>query len=247
MKVSFIMCVRNGEKYLNSSIDSILNQTIIDFELIIVANCCNDNSVKIINKYSDHRIKLIESNICQLSFNLNLGIQQAKGKYIARIDADDIANPLRLEKQLNIIEIYDYDVVGSAIDYINENDEYLKTISFPENNKKIRRNILFKSVIAHPAVIIKREVLLSVSGYFGGQYAQDYDLWLRLMRNERVRFYNIQEPLIKYRIHENQTKGNKNSYGEVAGYFLKEVFYTGKIKYLLGSIFYFFKALLIGK
>jgi O86/O127-antigen biosynthesis beta-1,3-galactosyltransferase len=246
-EISIILCVNNGENYISRTIESILSQTYYDFELLIILNCSSDNTENIISKFKDERIHVYKTNIEQLSFNLNYGLNLARGKYIARIDADDIAVPVRLEKQIQIIENNDYDIVGSNVDCINENGEYLNQISFPETNKKIRKSIVFKSVLAHPSILIKKDVLLSVSGYLGGRYAQDYDLWLRLMRNKDIQFYNIQEPLLKYRIHSEQTKGNRNAYAEVAGYFLKESFYTGNLKYILSAIIYSVKALILGK
>jgi hypothetical protein len=81
----------------------------------------------------------------------------------------------------------------------------------------------------------------------GGRYAQDYDLWLRLMRDKDILFYNIQEPLVEYRIHQLQSRGNKNSYAEVSGYFFKEMLYTHKIKYIIGTIVYTVKSIFFGK
>ena len=247
MKVSIILCAQNSEKYIEKTINSILIQSYQNFELIIILNCSYDATEQIINTYKDPRIFLYKTDIGQLSFNLNYGINLAKGDYIVRIDADDIAKGDRIAKQLGIIEKYNFDVVGSNINFINEKGEYLKYHRLPEDNIQIRKNILFKSVIAHPTVMIRKSTLLSVSGYLGGRYAQDYDLWLRLMRNKNILFYNIQEPLVDYRIHQSQSKGNKNSYAEVAGYFLKEMLYTNNIKYLIGTIIYTIKSIFLGK
>lgn len=244
--VSIILAVQNGEKYIAETISSLINQTFQDFELIIIVNCSTDNTISIVKSFTDQRIKLVETNICQLSFNLNYGLNLAIGKYIARIDADDIAHPKRIEKQIEILNKFDYDVIGSNIDLINSKGDYINTITFPETNKSIRRKILYRSVLAHPTVLIKKDILLANSGYLGGQYAQDYDLWLRLMRDKKIQFYNIQESLLQYRIHSNQTKGNKNSYAEVAGYMLKESIYSKKITYIIGAFIYYFKSVLLG-
>lgn len=244
MELSVILCVKNGEKYINETVRSILNQTYKNFELMIIVNCSTDNTINIIKRFKDERIKIYETNIGQLSFNLNYGLNIAKGKYIARIDADDIAEKTRFEKQLGILKEKEYDVVGSNIVYIDEVGRVLKNVEFPETNKKIRNKILYKSVIAHPSVIFKKEIVLENNGYLGGKYAQDYDLWLRLMRNKEIKFYNIQEPLLRYRVHREQTKGNRNSYAEVSGYFLKEIFYTKRLIYLISSFIYFVKGML---
>lgn len=244
MKVSVVMCAQNSESFIEETIKSILCQSFSDFELIIILNCSTDKTASLVANFKDNRIRIYKTNISQLSFNLNFGINLAKGDYIARIDADDVAVHNRLEKQLGIIERFGYDVVGSNVDYIDEDNNYIKTVRFPENNKQIRQKILYKSVLAHPSILIKKDLLLLFSGYFGGKYAQDYDLWLRLMRNEDIQFYNIQESLLKYRIHSKQSKGNKNSYAEVAGYFVKESIYSRKISYLLSAGIYYLKAIL---
>lgn len=243
MKVSVLLCVKNGEKYIKDTIDSILNQTYQNFEFIIVVNCSTDKTLEIVSSYKDKRIRIFKTNIGQLSFNLNYGLNISEGEYVARIDADDIAEKSRLEKQIKCIENYGYDIVGSNIAYINEKNEILKSVSYPEMNDEIRRGILYKAVLVHPSIMFRKGLVLENSGYLGGRYAQDYDLWLRLMRDKKVKFYNIQEPLLKYRIHLEQAKGNKSSYGEVAGYFLKEVIYTKRFIYLFSSLIYFFKGM----
>jgi len=243
MLISVLMCVKNGEDYLEETIKSILNQSYSNFEFVIVVNCSTDDSLNIIKKFDDERIKVFETNICQLSFNLNYGLELSKGEYIVRIDADDIAKPDRLKKQLSHIK-KGFDVVGSNVDYIDENSNYFRTIKYPELNKEIRNKIYYKSVIAHPSVMFKKDVVLNNGGYLGGKYAQDYDLWLRLMRDDNLKFYNIQESLTNYRVHSNQSKGNKLSYANVSGYLLKESIYSKSIKYFIGSVIYYLKGLI---
>lgn len=243
MKVSVLMCVKNGERYLSEAVQSILAQTYDQFELIIVLNCCEDNSPEIIKQYSDPRIRTFETDICQLSYNLNFGLGQARGEYIARIDADDLAVPHRLERQLHFLE-HGFDVVGSNMESIDEAGNLLGKMTYPESDRKIRSSIFYRSVLAHPAVMFRKETVMKAGGYLGGRYAQDHDLWLRLMRDENIRFYNIQDSLVKYRIHNNQSKGNKSSYAHVAGYLLRESISSRKASYFLGSIIYSAKGLL---
>lgn len=243
IEITVLMCIKNGEDYVAETIKSILNQIYSNFEFIIIVNCSTDNSLEIIKQFDDERIKIFETNICQLSFNLNFGLELSEGKYIARIDADDVAKPDRLKRQLSYIK-KGFDVVGSNIDFIDEKGKFLKTLEFPELNKEIRNKIYYKSVIAHPAVMFKKDVVLNNGGYLGGKYAQDYDLWLRLMRDDNLRFYNIQESLTNYRVHSNQSKGNKLSYANVSGYLLKESIYSKSIKYFIGSVIYYVKGLI---
>lgn len=240
--ISVILAVCNGERFLKEVIESLLNQTYKNIEIIVVINCSQDTTLDILHAYDDERIRIYETNICQLNFNLNYGLSQAKGEYIVRIDADDIATPERFSKQ--IIYMEKYDVVGSNIMYIDEYSHMLGCKSYPENNKEIRKKIYFKSTIAHPSIMIKKEILLKNSGYMGGKMSEDYDLWLRLIRDPSIQFYNIQEDLTLYRIHSKQARGNRYAYAEIAGYFLREALHLKSFKSFIGCLVYIFKMLL---
>jgi hypothetical protein len=151
----------------------------------------------------------------------------------------------RIEKQIAIIEALNLDVIGCNVKFIDENDNFIKTHKYPEDNKSIRKQICFKSVIAHPSVVYKREVIIHNAAYLGGKTSEDYGLWLRLMRNKQIKFYNIQEPLIKYRIHSGQAKGNSKSYAEVAGLLLTEALVQKNLLFLLGSLRYLLSSIIV--
>ena len=242
-KISIIIAVYNGAKFIQQTIDSLLSQTYSDFEIIIIVNCSDDNTMDILKNVLDERITIYETNICQLAFNLNFGLLKSQGQYIVRIDADDIAEPTRLAKQLNVIETNEFDVVGSNLTYIDENNKVIGEKIYPEKDKDIRKSIFYKSNIAHPSVIYKKETILKVGGYMNGKVSEDYDLWLRLMRDQSVRFYNIQEKLTRYRIHSSQAKGNKYAFAEIAGYMLREAIYQKSINFFIGSLVYIMKAI----
>ncbi len=242
--ISVLIAVYNGELYIKNTIQSILNQTYTNFELIIVVNCSSDSTKEILSEINDERIKIYETNICQLAFNLNYGLLKAKGEYIARIDADDIAMANRLEKQLEVLKNGNYDVVGSNLEFINEDGAVIGEKKYPEFNKTVRRNIMFASPLAHPSVMYKKSVILNVAGYMNGRVSEDYDLWLRLMRDKNIKFYNIQEKLIKYRIHAGQIKGDKLAYNEIAGYMIREALYKKSLKCFIGFCVYIMKSLL---
>lgn len=240
--ISVILAVCNGERFLKEMIDSLINQTYKNIEIIVVVNCSQDTTLKILQDYDDERIRIYETNICQLNFNLNYALSHAKGEYIVRIDADDIAVPERFSKQ--IIYMDKYDIVGSNIMYIDEGSNTIGCKNYPENNKEIRKKIYYKSVIAHPSVMIKKEILLKNSGYMGGKVSEDYDLWLRLMRDPSIQFHNIQENLTLYRIHSKQARGNKYAYAEIAGYFLREALHLKSFKAFIGCLVYTIKMLI---
>lgn len=238
------MAVKDGERFIAESIKSILHQTYDNFELITVINCSQDSTFEVVTSFKDDRINILHSNICQLNYNLNYALANATGEYVARIDADDIAVPQRLEKQIEVLEKSDFSIVGSNIKYIDDQGNVVGEKKYPEFDSEIRRKVIYKAVIAHPTVMMKKEILLKVGGYLGGKYAQDLDLWIRMMRDKNIRFYNIQEPLVYYRLHDQQAKGNKLAFADAAGYFLRESVYSKSFRYFIGAGIYFAKALL---
>ena len=242
--VSIVLAIYNGEKFLRETIESLLNQTYKNIEIIVVVNCTNDNTLNILKSYNDERIKIFETNICQLAFNLNYGLLQSKGTYIVRIDSDDVAEPQRLEKQLKVLTEGDFDIVGSNLTYINENSLEIGEKKYPESDSKIRKTILYSSPFAHPSVIYKKSSVLKVGGYMNGKVSEDYDLWLRMMRDKTMKFYNIQENLTKYRIHSDQAKGNKLAYYEICGYMIREALYQKSFKYVIGFFVFLLKGLI---
>ncbi|MBA1234350.1 glycosyltransferase [Pseudomonas stutzeri] len=243
--ISVLLAARNAENYIGQTIASILDSTFPNFEIVVVVNCSEDSTLSIVKSFCDARVRVFETNIGQLSFNLNFALQNARGRYIARIDADDMVTVDRFEKQVAILEASLSDVVGSNLLIIDSaSNETGECLCFPEKNNSIRRAIFYRSVLAHPTIMMRKHILLNAGGYLGGRYGQDYDLWLRLMRDPYIRFYNIQEPLVKYRLHEGQSKGNMGSYAEVAGYLFREALISKRVSYLIGSFIYFLKAAL---
>lgn len=244
VKVSVIIGIHNGQSYIKETIESLLCQTYQNFEIIAVVNCSNDATIQILKNFNDERIKIYETDICQLAFNLNYGLHVAQGEYIARIDADDIAKNDRLEKQLKCFNDNDYDVIGSNVILIDENSCVIDKKQYPQNNTQIRRKIYYSNPLAHPSIMFKKETLIRISGYLNGKRSEDYDLWIRLMRDKNITFYNMQEYLTFYRLHSNQVKGDCYAYAEIAGYFVREAIYFKKVLPFFASLVYLFKALI---
>lgn len=240
--ISVLIGVHNGEKYIKKTIESIISQTHQNFEIIVILNCSSDRTATILENFKDNRIIIYKTNICQLAFNLNYGLMHAKGDYIARIDADDVAEPTRLAKQLDYMLNDNLDVIGSNVELIDENDNVIGNKYFPEKDLKIRKKIYYANPLAHPSIMYKKSVILSNAGYLNGKVSEDYDLWIRLMRDKSIKFYNIQENLTKYRIHTNQARGNKLAYFEICGYMIRESFYQKSFKFLFGFFISIFKA-----
>ena len=213
--VSVIMsCFNESQKELCESIESILNQSHRNFEFILVNdNPQNDRLKKILESYKldDFRVKIInnETNI-GLAKSLNKALMLSNGKYIARMDADDISYPNRLEKQLEYLESNpDCDVVSTNRDDIDENSNLIRKASaIIVKDEAIPKILKYGSIITHPSVMIKSEIIKELNGYRAFKSSQDYDLWLRMV-SLHCHFHIMPEVLIKYRIRKNSiTKSN---------------------------------------
>ena len=206
-KINVIMSVYNGEKYLGEAIESILNQSFTDYEFIIVNDGSTDNSLKIIQSYHDKRVCLInnETNI-GLTKSLNKAIEQARGEYIARQDADDISLPNRLEEQMRyLIQYPETALLGTSIYIINEGGKVL--------GKKIastnpRDSLLKSNQFNHGSTMFKSKVVRELGGYNELLlYCQDYDLWLRMAKHHEVK--NLKQVLYKLRSHNENVQFKK--------------------------------------
>ena len=205
-KVSVIMSVYNGGEYLAASIESILDQTLSDFEFIIVNDCSTDNSSEILHKYQlkDKRIKIIENeNNIGLTKSLNKAVKTAEGDFIARHDADDISFANRLEKQYFTIHQSGADVVGSqAYSYIDNKFKVSPRTDFLENLtlSKLR----FGNIFVHGTLFFRTEVLKDYMYDQNIKYSQDYELMIRLLKNGKS-VYMINEVLYFLRVQAGST------------------------------------------
>jgi glycosyltransferase involved in cell wall biosynthesis len=203
--ISVIMSVYNGEKYLRASIESILNQTLTEFEFIIINDGSTDKTKDILKYFSDGRIIVIEQQNCGLTISLNKAISISRGKYIARQDADDISMPSRLEKQKYFLENNkDMIMVGSTYCIINEENEEKGIYKLPISDTEIRWNMIFRNPFCHSTIMIHSDIMKKENLCYDNKlyHSQDYDLWSRIIKFGKVQ--NIEEPLIKLRFHSNQ-------------------------------------------
>ena len=202
--ISVVMSVYNAEKYLKEAIDSILNQTYQDFEFIIVNDCSKDSSWAILKEFGDNnkRIKLINNTEnLGLTKNLNRALAIAKGAYIARMDADDISELNRFERQIKYFnENKDVDILGTFSKDINEFGEVIRTRTTPITHQDILKMLPKFSPIAHPTVMFKKQSLEPL-GFYNIKYrtSQDLEMWLRAA-GAGLKFHNIPEYLFKYRM-----------------------------------------------
>ena len=225
--VSVIMPSYNSKKYIKKAIHSVLEQTYSNFELIIVDGNSTDGTLDILDEYKkqDRRIKVIQDEGRGIGAALQLGCQIASGKFIARMDSDDIAINTRFEKQLKIFHsIPNLILVASPVIYINEDDSIVG-YSFPYTNKRIIQEKVY--LIAHPTVMMKKDAYVKAGGYQPLLRAEDYFLWnrMRLMGE----FYIFKEPLIKYRLlqdslsHTLDDNFNKKLGRKLESYFIKPI------------------------
>jgi glycosyltransferase involved in cell wall biosynthesis len=202
--VSVLMPVYNGEEYLNIAIDSILNQTFTNFEFLIINDGSTDNTDNIILSYTDQRIRYIknEQNL-KLIATLNKGILLAKGKYIARMDADDISLPQRLEKQINFLENNpQIGLCGTFMKTLGNTKDY--TIGYEVNSDNIKFRLLFDTHFPHPAAVLRKSVLQEFKLEYEAEFihVEDYVLWNRMAEHTELAI--IPEVLVIKREHENQ-------------------------------------------
>ena len=202
--ISVVMAVYNGEKYLRAAIDSILRQTFSDFEFIIIDDCSTDNTANILKSYTDDRMQIIrnEQNL-RLPASLNKGLKMARGKYIARMDADDISVKDRFLRQIRYLEEnQDVAAIGGSFQVFNEHGKnmYIKRAYCDE---MLEKYYLIPSPIAHPTAMFRKSMTVDEGFFYDEKYtsAQDYDLWLRVAKKHKIN--NIPDVVLKYRVHTN--------------------------------------------
>lgn len=214
-EISVVMSVYNSESYLKESVDSILNQTFTDFEFILTDDSSTDNSLAILEQYAlkDKRITLLKNiQNSGLATNLNKMISISKGKYIARMDADDISLPERLQKQYDFMENKpDVGVYGTQITPFGS--KAVKMHFAPLTHEEILASILFTNPMMHPTVMFRKSIFTETGIRYNENLrtSQDLDLWFSLIR--KTRFGNSPEVLLKYRIEHSSSSFIKNYSG----------------------------------
>lgn len=214
--VSVLLPVHNNEQYVGSAIQSILDQTYSNFELLILVSATtNVESLKVVNSFSDPRIRIINRTIDEnLPKALNRGILEAKGEYIARMDADDISLPNRFEKEISFLKDNpDITVVGSWVKTFGSKNMIIRHPAMPE---EIKANLLFQTSIVHPTVMMRKEVMKINDLQYNPEYwcSEDIDLWARSV--EKVKLANVPEILLHYRTHQSQaTRVNGEEIAEI--------------------------------
>jgi glycosyltransferase involved in cell wall biosynthesis len=209
--VSVLMPAFNVEKYIATAIESVLNQTFTNFEFIVLDDGSCDGTVKIIESYDDVRMKTVflPENKGLVSARNSL-VEMAQGQYIAFLDSDDIADPSRLEFQLQYLQSHCLDLCGTDHWVLHQKTGKIKRSKQRHSHADIRAMISVCSPLCNPSVMGRTEVFKKTSYLPGNDGAEDYVMWVNLAL-EGSRFGNVPKNLITYRIHENQISQTQNS------------------------------------
>ena len=203
--ISVALPVYNAERYIAEAVESILGQTFGDFELLIIDDGSKDRSLEILQRLADRdaRIRLRSRPNAGLVPTLNEMLAQARGEFIARMDADDVSLPRRFERELEYLRAHDEClVVGTAAEWIDPEGELLRVYVPPRDHDEIDAAQLAsgEAVICHPSALIRATAFERVGVYDAAlDGAEDLDLWLRIA--EVGRLANLSEPLLRYRFH----------------------------------------------
>lgn len=206
-EISVIMSVYNGEAYLKETIESVINQTFKNWEFIIINDCSTDSSPQILNDFAvkDERIKVYTNEVnLKLPASLNKAVSLSKGKYIARMDADDICLPDRFEKQYKFME-KNSDVSLSSCRFMTmKNGVYMSGGAGGRcDNEALRALLLVRNPILHPGIIAKAEVMKKLNYDTTLTCTEDLELWTRMvMENQKMEI--LPECLMLYRLHDKQ-------------------------------------------
>src|SRR3990167_8387680 len=198
-KISVIMSVYNGTPFLEEAVESILKQTYKNFEFIIVDDASTDETWKYLKFLNDQRIKLLKNTKnLGLAASLNIALRQAQGDFVARMDADDVSLPRRLETQLEFLEKnHDIDICGSYVSVIGEDGKIIGQIEKPLTDIKIKKELFWLTPLLHPTWFVKKEVFKKLQGYDEKwDYVEDFEF---LTRAKDYKMANIPKHLLLFR------------------------------------------------
>jgi len=238
--ISVVMPVYNGEKFLREAIESILNQTYKDFEFLIIYDESADNTLSIIQEFQkqDERVVLVYGDGERIIGALNKGIEKSEGKYIARMDADDISLPTRFEKQIIHMAGSGLDICGGHSLLVDSSGKINGIGIMPRSHDLCGLSMMFRVPFPHPGVMIRRGFLTDYSLEYGQstyQTAEDFDMWARMF-SAGAKFGNVDDIVVRYRVLDNSLSvvNTAESRRDVRG--LVKKFRAGHQKYLSNVI-----------
>ncbi len=208
-RISCLIATNRVDNYLVQAIQSITSQSYRDFEIIIILN---GSALESSNLYSHSKVRYIKSIIPGLVPALNLGIQNSDSEFIARMDADDVSHPDRFDLQIKYFGNHNKTWALGSNMYICDSELIIKRkTEYPVGAKFATKTMLYYCSLAHPTVMMRSNILRDLSGYGWNELCEDHDLWLRSIRNG-YEIDNLPQPLLKYRMHENQMTQQKSLY-----------------------------------
>jgi glycosyltransferase involved in cell wall biosynthesis len=199
--VSVVLPVRDGEPFLRPALESVLNQSFADFEVVAVDDGSTDATGAILADTGDVRLRVVRQDRRGLVAALARGIAETRGRYVARMDADDVSLPRRFERQAAVLDADERTgVVGCGVETIDERGRVVSARVLPPGDAPLRRRLLLRNPFAHGSVMIRRDALERAGGYRADYGAnEDYDLWRRIAREWRLGA--VPEVLYRYREH----------------------------------------------
>ncbi len=214
--VSVLLAVHNDARFLREAIDSILSQTLGDLELLVIDDASTDDTPAVLAAVEDQRLVVLRNDEqAGLATALNRGLDRASGAFVARLDADDVALPERLERQVERLRADSHTaVVGSAVTDLDEQGRRGRTHVLPSGATPLRWHALFSSPFFHPTVLVDREALAANGLRYDTTYleSEDYDLWTRLFACADGD--NLREPLVLKRVHAGQASQRRGDVQE---------------------------------
>jgi glycosyltransferase involved in cell wall biosynthesis len=200
-RVSVVLPVRDGARYLREAVESVLGQSLADLELIVVDDGSVDETPALLAGFGDPRLRVIRQDRLGLVAALNRGVDAAAALYVARMDADDVSLPERLERQAAFLEGHPRTaLVVPGVELVDEKGNPVGTIVLPPGDADLRRRLLLRNPITHGSVVLRRSAVEAAGGYRAVHGAnEDYDLWRRLAREWELAA--IPELLYRYRVH----------------------------------------------
>jgi glycosyltransferase involved in cell wall biosynthesis len=211
--LTVLLAVYNGEQYVGKTIESILSQSYRDYEFLIVDDGSLDGTPKILQHYAqrDPRIRLLRHDNHGVGYTLNRGINEARGRLLAQIGADDLALPGRLQKQVDFLEGNpDYVLVGGYLRIIDPLDRPIGLRKYPTNDRELRERMLLYNPFGAPSLMFRRDEAIAAGGFTTRFWTcEDYDFAFRLAKRGKVA--NLSEPLTAYRFHPDSTKSRNTT------------------------------------
>lgn len=241
--ITVFIALYNSEKYIEQTLNSLLNQTFTNFEILIINDASTDNSVEIVENFNNSKIRLIHNETNRgICYTRQRGVEEAIGKYIAIIDSDDIAMHNRLEKQFDFLENNpEFALCGTDAKFIDENNKEINHLHIVNHEPElIKIMLLFANQFINSSVLIKKEAVINVGGYIKS-IAEDYDLFVRIA--EKYKTANLKEKLVSYRMHNvSDSRTKKELYSiaekEILAYQFKKLKIDGDLDYIPYLLFH---------